>query len=120
MHVRVEITDRSAVCRPVGALDSDAAPQFREAMALMASVPRLVIDLSDVPFMDSAALSALVAGIRRVRDEGGDVAVCSSRRHISRVLEMVGLDRVVAIAGTVDEAERMLTTERSRPFIGVT
>ncbi len=119
MQVRVQVTDRSAVCRPVGALDSEVAPQFREAMALMASVPRLVIDLSEVPFIDSAALSALVAGIRRVRETGGDVAVCSSRRHISRVLEMVGLDRVVAMAETIDQAERILATERSTPFIGV-
>ncbi len=119
MQVRVEVTDRSVVCRPVGALDSDAAPQFREAMALMTPVPRLIVDLSDVPFIDSAALSALVAGIRRLRETGGDVAVCSSRRHISRVLEMVGLDRVVAIAGTIDQAERILTTDRSTPFIGV-
>ncbi len=40
---------------------------------------RLVIDLSRVPFIDSAGLGALIGGIRRTRELGGQVAVACSR-----------------------------------------
>ncbi len=105
MQVRLEIGDGYTVCRPVGALDGSTTLHLREAMALMTSVPRLVIDLSEVPFIDSAALGALVGGIRRVREAGGEVAVCSSRRHVRRVLQTVGFDRVVPLVETLQEAQ---------------
>ncbi len=105
MQVRLEIGDGYTVCRPVGALDASTAPTLAEAMALMASVPRLVINLSEVPFIDSAGLGALVGGIRRVREAGGEVAVCSGRPPIRRVLQTIGFDRVVPLVETLEEAQ---------------
>ncbi len=115
MEVKVEITNGCTVCRPVGSLDRSNGPKLREVMALMTSVRRLVIDLSDVPFVDSAALGVLVGGIRRVREAGGDVVVCSDLGHVRRVLETVGFTHVVPLVASVDDAQRMLT-ERATPF----
>lgn len=84
MKVRLEVTDGCTVCRPVGALDAYSAPQVRESIALLTSVRAVVIDLSDVPFIDSAGLTGLVGGIRRVRDSGGDVVVCSAQARPRR------------------------------------
>ncbi len=112
MQVRLEIGSGYTVCRPVGALDASTTLHLTEAMALMTSVPRLVIDLSEVPFVDSASLGALVGGIRRVREAGGEVAACSSRPHVRRVLETIGFDRVVPLVETLDEAQASLD---SRP-----
>jgi len=108
VQVEVDITNGCTVCRPAGSLDVEAAARFRQAMAVVGPAPRLVVDLSQVSFIDSAALAALVSGIRRVREAGGDAAVCSTRPHVTRVLRMVGLERVVPIAGTMGEAESIL------------
>lgn len=118
MHLRVEIKDGCTICRTVGTLDAYTAPRLREAMALMASAPSLVIDLSEVAFVDSAALAALINGIRRVREGGGQVAVCSRRRNVRRVLETIGFERVVPMVETIDEARRMVTT-RTTPLVTV-
>ena len=85
LQVRLAVTTGYTVCRPVGELDAYSAPGLRESMALLTSVPRLVVDLSEVPFIDSAGLVALVAGIRRVRDGGGRVVVCSAQRHVQKL-----------------------------------
>lgn len=113
MEVEVEVTKGCTVCRPSGSLDIDGAPQLREAMAAIGPMSTLVVDLSEVPFIDSAALAALVAGIRRVREGGGEAAVCSTRPHVTRVLEMIGLQRVVPIAGSLQDAERIVTAGRT-------
>ncbi len=110
MKVQVEFANGCTVFRPVGSLDLCTSDQLREAMAFIPPASMLVVDLSAVPFIDSAALAALVAGIRRVREEGGDAAVCSTRPHVTRVLGMIGLDRVVPIAGSMEEAERVVTS----------
>jgi anti-anti-sigma factor len=49
-------------------------------------------------------LGALVGGIRRTKELGGDVAVVCSRPIINRLLRTTGLDRIVAIEETMEEA----------------
>lgn len=96
------------ICRPVGELDAFTVSQFRQALAELASSPRLVIDMSGVPFVDSAGLGALIGGIRRTRELGGDVAVACNRPTLIRLLRTTGFDRIVTVADSVDEASAAL------------
>ena len=96
------------VCRPVGELDAFTVSQFRQALAELASTPRLIIDMSSVPFVDSAGLGALIGGIRRARELGGDVSVCCNRPTLVRLLRTTGFDRIVTVAETLDEAAAAL------------
>ncbi len=96
------------VCRPVGELDAFTVSQFRQALADLVSKKRLVIDMSSVPFVDSAGLGALIGGIRRAREGGGDVAVCCNRPTLVRLLHTTGFDRIVTVAETLEEAAASL------------
>lgn len=100
------------VCRPVGELDAYTVGQFRQALADLSDSNQLVIDLSDVPFMDSAGLGALIGGIRGVRDSGGDVAVACSQATLTRLLHTTGFDRIVPVVDSIDEACVALSEER--------
>lgn len=77
---------------------------FRQALAEVSDSSCLVIDLSAVPFVDSAGLGALIGGIRRTRERGGRVAVACSRPTLLRLLRNTGFDRIVTVAETVSEA----------------
>ena len=101
------------ICRPVGELDAFTVSQFRQSLAEMASSHRLLIDMSGVPFVDSAGLGALIGGIRRVRELGGDVAVACDRPTLVRLLRTTGFDRIVTVAETIQEAVASL--ERQEP-----
>jgi len=108
LEIHIEETTTYTLCRPMGELDAYTVGQFREALVELAAKPRLLIDLSDVPFMDSAGLGALIGGIRRAREAGGDVAVSCSRPTLIRLLHTTGFDRIVPVAETVDEAAAAL------------
>ena len=47
--------------------------------------------------MDSAGLGALIGGIRRAREAGGEVAVACSRPTLTRLLHTTGFDRIVPV-----------------------
>jgi anti-sigma B factor antagonist len=113
LEIQVEQTGQFTVCRPVGELDAYTVGQFREALADLASTARLLIDLSSVPFMDSAGLGALIGGIRRAREAGGDVAVACSRPTLTRLLHTTGFDRIVPVTETVESAASALTAAGS-------
>jgi anti-sigma B factor antagonist len=102
------------ICRPVGELDAFTVSQFRQALAEMASSPHLIIDMSGVPFVDSAGLGALIGGIRRARELGGDVVVACKRPSLIRTLRTTGFDRIVAVVETIEEASSALA-DGSKP-----
>ena len=104
LEIHVEEAAAYTLCRPVGELDAYTVSQFREVLAELASSPRLLIDLSEVPFMDSAGLGALIGGIRRAREAEGEVTVACSRPTLTRLLHTTGFDRIVPVTETVGEA----------------
>jgi len=108
LEIHVEELREYTLCRPVGELDAYTVGQFREALAELAATARLLIDLSDVPFMDSAGLGALIGGIRRAREADGEVSVACSRPTLTRLLHTTGFDRIVPVTETVDEAAQAL------------
>jgi len=108
LDIEVEQATGYTLCRPKGELDAYTVGQFREALVELAAKPRLLIDLSDVPFMDSAGLGALIGGIRRAREAEGDVSVACSRPTLTRLLHTTGFDRIVPVTETLDAAVEAL------------
>ena len=123
LDIQLENGDGFVICRPVGELDAFTVSQFRQSLAELASNPRILIDMSGVPFVDSAGLGALIGGIRRARELGGDVAVACNRPTLTRLLHTTGFDRIVTVTETVELAAAALlepSTESSeRPAGGV-
>ncbi|MDH4144079.1 MAG: STAS domain-containing protein [Acidimicrobiia bacterium] len=112
LDVVVEETDEYTVCRPVGELDAYTVGTFRDSLTAHAGASRLVIDLSEVPFMDSAGLGALIGGIRRARESDGQVAVACNRPTLTRLLHTTGFDRIVTVSETLDQAIEALRVAR--------
>lgn len=104
LEIGVETTEEATICRPVGELDAYTVGQFRDALAELSENKHLVVDLSEVPFMDSAGLGALIGGIRRTRDAGGAVAVACDRPALTRLLQTTGFDSIVPVTESVTEA----------------
>ncbi|HUB70384.1 MAG TPA: STAS domain-containing protein [Acidimicrobiales bacterium] len=91
-----------------GEVDVGTVAVVREKLVDLASrgQNQLVVDLEGASFLDSVGLSVLVAGLKRARSQGGELALVSTRPVILNVLQVTGLTRVFPIFGTVDEATR--------------
>ena len=116
MEIQIEQLPEYTLCRPSGELDAYTVGEFREALGGVADAKALLIDLSDVPFMDSAGLGALIGGIRRTREGGGEVAVACSRQSLTRLLHTTGFDRIVPVAESVEEAIAALAQGADEPI----
>ncbi len=99
--------------RVVGELDMGEASAFREAFTLLVERPALVVDLTEVSFMDSAGLGALIGAVRRSRERGAPVAVIATRAAIAGLFATTGVDRLVTMASTLDEAVSSFVVEPS-------
>jgi len=115
--VDVEIGEHEGVtvCRPVGELDAFTISAFRDQLGGLAGHAEVAIDLSSVPFMDSAGLGALIGGIRKVRDAGGEVVVVCDRAAVLRLLHTTRFDRMVDVVGCLDDACAALRRDGTGP-----
>jgi anti-sigma B factor antagonist len=82
-----------------GELDIATASQFRTSIgALLGTGCRhVVVDLSEVTFVDSSGLGALVWAAHRMRSAGGEFSVANPSAAILPTLKITGLSRVLAI-----------------------
>lgn len=108
LEIKVDQSGGYTVCRPIGELDAFTVGQFRETLTELGGGQRLLIDLSGVPFLDSAGLGALIGGVRRSREAGGDVAVYGARPAVARLLHTTGFDRVASVSDSEQEAAAAL------------
>lgn len=111
LDIQIEQGSGYTVCRPIGDLDAFTASQFRQRLTEVPGESSLLIDMSSVPFMDSAGLGALIGGIRRTRELGGDVAVTCNQPTLISLLRATGFDRIVTLAETVEQAAAVLTDQ---------
>lgn len=100
--------DGLTVLRPEGELDAFTVAGFRQAMAAIRDLDRLILDLSDVAFVDSAGLGALIGAIRQVREAGGQVCLICNRPGLLTVLRSTGFDSTVPVLGSVEEAATII------------
>jgi len=87
------------------ALDASTTDALRAALAELGDqFDRIVVDFGNVSFLDSSALGAFVALLRRLTQRGGSLRIAALRPSVKMIFEVTRLDRVFASAATVDEA----------------
>ena len=89
-----------------GEVDVYSAPTLRDRIAdlLEASQPSLIVNLSDVTFLDSTGIGTLVAGLNRAVQLCGTLALVCVHDRILKLFCITGLDAVFTIFPTVDAA----------------
>jgi anti-sigma B factor antagonist len=90
-----------------GEIDLHTAPYLHDELlgALAgAQTNRVVVDMSQVGFCDSSGLSVLVSGMKRARENGGDLELLAPGSSVAKVLEVTGLDAVFVVHGSHAEA----------------
>ncbi len=75
-----------------GELDLAAAPLFLGAAGGAEDIDPLRLDLSEVTFLDSTGLSALITLRNDVRERGGRIELVALSRAVQKVLTLTGLD----------------------------
>jgi len=65
---------------------------------------RLILDLSAVSTMDSAAIGAVVRCFRKLKSVGGDLRLACAPPVIARILDQTKVNKIVPTFATVSDA----------------
>jgi anti-sigma B factor antagonist len=94
------------VMKPTGRLDITTAWQFRLKLQECISTvsPHVIVNLSEVGFIDSSGLTSLVAGMRDADKLRGSFRLCKVHPEAKLVFEVTMMDSVFEIFETEAEA----------------
>jgi anti-sigma B factor antagonist len=98
-----------------GEVDFEVSPQLKARMmrAIKAGRRRLVLDLSDVTFIDSTAIGVIAGAVEKLDEAGGgSLAIVCTHEKVMQIFEITGLDSVITVHPTREEALAALAIPR--------
>ena len=105
-EMRVDVTrdGDTVVVAPSGEVDLSRSPKLRNVLrdAQSSRPKRVVIDLSDVEYMDSSGVATLVEAFQVARRNGSKMVLCGLMDRVKSIFEIAKLDSVFTI--TADRA----------------
>ncbi len=101
-----QVNEQCATVALAGRLDASNAQTLKESLGQLidGGTTQLVVDLNQVPFIDSAGLAALVSTLKATRRVGGNVLLSGVQPQARTVFSLTMLDQVFAIHPDVEAA----------------
>jgi anti-sigma B factor antagonist len=108
MELQERTKDGLVVLAPQGKLNLVTAPAVKARIdqLVKSGSTRVVVDLSDVGFIDSSGLGALIGSLKSARQAGGDVRIAGPGDQVRAVLKLTNLDRILTPYDSVEGASR--------------
>jgi anti-sigma B factor antagonist len=106
VELNVETVEGALIVRPRGEIDLGRSPSLRQQLteAMSRKFNRMVIDLSDVPYMDSSGVATLVEAMQQSRRSGSKLVLCGMQDKVRSIFEIARLDTVFTIVADCEEA----------------
>lgn len=116
MQPRVEMVgDVTIIDVNVEELDAGNADQFRRAIApALKDCRLLVLDLSQVQFVDSRGCGAILSCLKHVSTLGGDLKMCGVTEPVQMVFELIRMSNLCEIVNTREEAVQAFQKKKRR------
>lgn len=90
---------------PNEAVDASNAADFkRDLESAFQENIKVVLDLANVEFVDSAGLGAMVWGLKQLTASGGDMCLCNVNGSVRALFELVRMHKLVSVFNSRDEA----------------
>jgi anti-sigma B factor antagonist len=92
--------------RLTGEIDLHTCPELRATLQRLTEQGEryAILDMAEVPYLDSAALGVLVDAQRRAKDRDGELLLARVTPFVLRAFEITRLIRIFQVFPTVEEA----------------
>ncbi len=100
-----EVRDNCQLFRLAGLFDAFSEPTFRKTLdKFVEEGPKnFILDLSQIDFVDSSGLGALVQLVKKVQGVGGTLQIVSNPR-VTQTVKLVRLEQFLSLQPSVDAA----------------
>ncbi|GJM17793.1 MAG: putative anti-sigma factor antagonist [Phycisphaeraceae bacterium] len=106
VSVNADATSGAMIVAPRGDVDMSRSPVLRQSLRDVqgGSPARVVVNLSDVDYMDSSGLATLVEAMRAAKGANTKMILCGMNDKVRAIFEIARLHHFFTIVDSVDQA----------------
>ncbi len=108
--LRIDVRSQGtvAVVEPIGFINAHTAKDFETVLQNLINQNQhnIVINCRDLAYIASAGLGAIMGFIDVIRENNGDIRICSMNETVFNILEVLGFTHLYSIFDTEDKAVR--------------
>ena len=100
MAIRIQQTGEVMSAYLIGELDHHTAKEMREEIdnALDMNMPTLlIIDFSEITFMDSSGIGLVMGRYRKISKSGAELHITGTSPQIYKVMKLAGIERLARL-----------------------
>jgi anti-anti-sigma factor len=108
LRIDVRSLGNVAVVEPVGFINAHTARDFETVIEnlIERNQHNIVINCKDLAYIASAGLGAIMGFIDQIRENDGDIRMCSMNETVFNIFEVLGFTHLYSIFDTEDKAIR--------------
>ena len=106
MEVVEERNDNVVILKLSGRLDASSSKEMKDKIAVLVKgdAKDLILDMSEVSFIDSSGLGSVVAALRSVHKVGGDIKIAALQEKVMAIFKLTRLHHVFEIFDDCESA----------------
>jgi anti-anti-sigma factor len=108
--IQVREVDGVAVVKPEGFINAHTVRMFEDALEKLVAAGRVtnLLDCQGLNYISSAGLGAIMGLIETVREQGGDILLCSLAENVFAIFDTLGFTQLYKVFPTEAEALQYL------------
>lgn len=111
LSVQMSVKSSTLIMRLSGDLDQASIESLKRKVVEIIDkyyIKNLIINLEQVPFMDSSGIGFIIGRYTQIKNRRGKVVVCSMNEMIERIFNLSGLKRICHVANSEIDATKYL------------
>jgi anti-sigma B factor antagonist len=106
LKIDVRSLGNVAVVEPVGFINAHTARDFESVIQnlIEQNQHKIVINCKDLSYIASAGLGAIMGFIDQIRENEGDIRMCSMNETVFNIFDVLGFTHLYSIYDTEDKA----------------
>ena len=106
LQIDIETTGTVTVIIPLGDIDLSKSSDLRNALqpVLKENPSKIIVDLSQVPYMDSSGVATLIEGLQLSQQSNIEFVLCALTEGVQSIIELARLDKIFIILDSREQA----------------
>ncbi len=106
MNIEIKEVEGASVIIAEGALDTNTAPELEQEMTklLEQGAKKIVVSGEKMDFISSTGLRILLATAQKLKNNNGELKICSLNEDVKEVFEISGFSSILMVYKDQNEA----------------